>query len=89
MSAWRWLAHPRGRASPRMFARTAAGQFGATDAAAVALTAWHFPAGIQCESVTWAGAVSWRCRQRWKRLWVQRWRRRWRWRRQGHGRRRR
>eukprot|EP00959_Pyramimonas_sp_CCMP1952_P181500 3794768-Pyramimonas_sp.AAC.1 len=45
MSVWCWLVDPCGRGSPRMLAREAAGWFGATDAAAVALTAGNCQAG--------------------------------------------
>eukprot|EP00959_Pyramimonas_sp_CCMP1952_P205286 4293018-Pyramimonas_sp.AAC.1 len=45
MTARHWLAHRRGRASARMLALAVASYFGATDAAAVALTAGRFPAG--------------------------------------------
>eukprot|EP00959_Pyramimonas_sp_CCMP1952_P358225 7500795-Pyramimonas_sp.AAC.1 len=64
MSAWRWLVHPCGRVNARTLARAAAGYFGATGAAAVALTAWYSQRARQCESVTWAGAVSRRRGQR-------------------------
>eukprot|EP00959_Pyramimonas_sp_CCMP1952_P473545 9501917-Pyramimonas_sp.AAC.1 len=45
MSAWSWRVHLCGRASSRMFLPPTASYFGATDAAAGALTSWHFSAG--------------------------------------------
>eukprot|EP00959_Pyramimonas_sp_CCMP1952_P157247 3288301-Pyramimonas_sp.AAC.1 len=62
MISWRWMVHLCGRASPRAFARIAASWFGATR------PRWRLPLGtsqqaLQCESMTWAGAVSWRRRK--------------------------
>eukprot|EP00959_Pyramimonas_sp_CCMP1952_P314899 6591458-Pyramimonas_sp.AAC.1 len=45
MSAGWLLVHLCGCASPRMLARAAASEFGATDAKSVALTARHIPTG--------------------------------------------
>eukprot|EP00959_Pyramimonas_sp_CCMP1952_P053013 1108969-Pyramimonas_sp.AAC.1 len=63
MSAWRWLVYLCGFVSPRMLANATTSKCGGTDAAAVALTAGPVQRALQCESVTWAGAVSWRRRQ--------------------------
>eukprot|EP00959_Pyramimonas_sp_CCMP1952_P348219 7293979-Pyramimonas_sp.AAC.1 len=45
MSARSWLVHLCGSATPAKLARTAASYFGATGAAAVALSTGHFPSG--------------------------------------------
>eukprot|EP00959_Pyramimonas_sp_CCMP1952_P462794 9483837-Pyramimonas_sp.AAC.1 len=55
MSGWCWLVHLRGGARPRRLVRAAASLFGATDANAVALTAWHVPASTSVRVVDLGG----------------------------------
>eukprot|EP00959_Pyramimonas_sp_CCMP1952_P374464 7842174-Pyramimonas_sp.AAC.1 len=51
MSAWCWLVHLCGRASPRMLVRAAASWFGASDANAVAVASRRIPAGTSVRVV--------------------------------------